>query len=155
MDPRSPILGLFPVWCFFLCELSARFFWRVFCAWWFGGFFCLRQNGNWRQTPWHKLVPFTPGNSSLSDSDLGPNTEDLRKFQLEKVDRENSMIYLNIILFLFIPNLAWGQGSKTIFFLFTLKFKVADHCALNQAERDFWWELSSIQSQYSHACRWI
>jgi hypothetical protein len=44
-----------------------------------------------------KLVSFTPGNSSLSDTDLAANKEDLRKFQLENVERELSMIYLNII----------------------------------------------------------
>ncbi len=59
--------------------------------------------GNWRQTPWHKLVPFTPGNSSLSDTDLAANKEDLRKFQLEKVERENNMMYLNIIFFIPYP----------------------------------------------------
>jgi hypothetical protein len=108
MDPRSAILGLFPVWCFFRCELSARCFlagflrlviWRVFLR--SRPYICLRQYGNCAmQTPWHKLVPFTPGNSSLSDTGLTANKEDLRKFQLENVERELSMIKLNIILFL-------------------------------------------------------
>jgi hypothetical protein len=128
--PDRPPWASFLFGIFFLCELSASFFWRVFCAWGFGGFFCLRQNGNWRQTPWQKLVPFTPGNSSRSDTGQAANKEDLRKFQLENVEREHGMIYLNIILFLLY--LIWPE-IKTLklcdYFCIALIYEVTDHCA--------------------------